>query len=40
LEHNLGATGWSLLQEHVAMLDAASHVPPPYPYDFIAKFSR
>jgi aryl-alcohol dehydrogenase-like predicted oxidoreductase len=38
LENNLGATGWSLTQELVAVLDAASHVPPPYPYDFIAKF--
>jgi len=38
LENNLGAAGWSLTQEQVAVLDAASHVPPPYPYDFIAKF--
>jgi len=40
LEDNLGATGWSLTPGQVAFLDAASHVPPPYPYDFIAKNDR
>ena len=39
LENNLGATGWALTSEQVAALDAASHIPPPYPYDFIDKFS-
>jgi aryl-alcohol dehydrogenase-like predicted oxidoreductase len=39
LENNLGATGWTLTPEQVAVLDAASYVPPPYPYDFIAKFA-
>jgi aryl-alcohol dehydrogenase-like predicted oxidoreductase len=37
LENNLGATGWDLTPEQVAILDAASYLPPPYPYDFIAK---
>lgn len=40
LENNLGATGWKLLAEDVAKLDAASEVPLPYPYDFIAKLAR
>jgi len=40
LVNNLGATGWSLTPEQVALLDTASHVLPPYPYDFIAKFER
>ena len=40
LEKNLGATGWSLSAEQVAKLDAASEIPPPYPYDFIAKMAR
>jgi aryl-alcohol dehydrogenase-like predicted oxidoreductase len=29
---NLGAVGWALSAEHVARLDAASAVPPIYPY--------
>jgi aryl-alcohol dehydrogenase-like predicted oxidoreductase len=32
LRQNLGATGWTLSPEHVAALDAASAVMPPYPY--------
>jgi aryl-alcohol dehydrogenase-like predicted oxidoreductase len=40
LENNLGATGWKLLAEDVAKLDAASEVPLPYPYDFIANLAR
>src|SRR5215468_9957421 len=40
LENNLEATGWSLTPEQIASLDTASYVPPPYPYDFIAKTSR
>jgi aryl-alcohol dehydrogenase-like predicted oxidoreductase len=37
LENNLGSAGWSLAPEQIAALDAASHIPLPYPYDFIAK---
>jgi aryl-alcohol dehydrogenase-like predicted oxidoreductase len=40
LENNLGATGWKLLAEDAAKLDAASEVPLPYPYDFIANLAR
>jgi aryl-alcohol dehydrogenase-like predicted oxidoreductase len=29
---NLGAVGWSLTPEQIARLDAASALPPPYPY--------
>lgn len=32
LRDNLGAVGWNLSDEHVARLDAASAVTPPYPY--------
>jgi aryl-alcohol dehydrogenase-like predicted oxidoreductase len=32
LRDNLGAVGWALKAEHVAKLDAASEVTPPYPY--------
>ena len=32
LRDNLGAVGWSLTQEQVAALDAASDVLPPYPH--------
>jgi aryl-alcohol dehydrogenase-like predicted oxidoreductase len=37
LEANLGASGWTLSEEHVRHLDDASALQPPYPYDFIAK---
>lgn len=32
LQQNLGAIGWNLTAEQVAVLDAASNVTPPYPY--------
>jgi aryl-alcohol dehydrogenase-like predicted oxidoreductase len=32
LRENLSAVGWSLSEQQVAMLDAASAVTPPYPY--------
>ena len=32
LMHNLGALGWTLSSEQIALLDAASAVTPPYPY--------
>jgi aryl-alcohol dehydrogenase-like predicted oxidoreductase len=31
LVQNIGAVGWKLSPEQVALLDAASDVPPPYP---------
>ena len=40
LEDNLGSTGWTLNPEEIARLDAASAVPLPYPYSFIARYSR
>jgi aryl-alcohol dehydrogenase (NADP+) len=32
LKDNLGSVGWNLTKEQVAKLDAASDVPPVYPY--------
>jgi aryl-alcohol dehydrogenase-like predicted oxidoreductase len=32
LRQNLGAAGWNLTAEQVAILDKASEVPPVYPY--------
>ena len=32
LRQNLGALGWSLTEDQVARLDAASAGPVPYPY--------
>lgn len=32
LRQNLGAIGWSLTSAHIALLDAASEVLPPYPH--------
>ncbi len=32
LRQNLGAVGWNLTPEQVAKLDAASDLPPAYPY--------
>ena len=32
LKDNLGALGWQLTAEQIAVLDAASQVTPPYPY--------
>lgn len=40
LVQNLGAVGWSLSQEHVARLEAASAVPRTYPYRHQAQFSE
>jgi len=37
-EDNIGAAaGWSLTQEQISILDEASAIPAPYPYDYIAK---
>lgn len=40
LRQNLGAVGWSLTEEQIARLDAASDVPMPYPYWHQFGFSR
>ncbi len=40
LRENLGAVGWTLSAEHMAMLDAASAVTPPYPYWHQMGFAR
>ena len=32
LKQNLGAVGWSLTAEQIALLDKASHETPIYPY--------
>ncbi|HML20372.1 MAG TPA: aldo/keto reductase [Aggregatilinea sp.] len=40
LEQNLGCAGWSLSPEEVAQLDAASAIPLPSPYNFIARYTR
>jgi aryl-alcohol dehydrogenase-like predicted oxidoreductase len=40
LKQNLGAVGWNLTVDQVAKLDAASVVPPPYPYWHQAGFSE
>ena len=39
LRQNLGAVGWTLTAEQVARLDAASAVPPAYPYWHQAGFA-
>jgi aryl-alcohol dehydrogenase-like predicted oxidoreductase len=36
LQDNLGAIGWELAPAHRLALDRASHVPAPYPHDFMA----
>ena len=35
LSSNLGASGWSLTTEQMDMLNEASEISLPYPYDFI-----
>ncbi len=40
LRQNLGAVGWSLTPEQVAVLDAASDRPKPYPYWHQAGFTE
>jgi aryl-alcohol dehydrogenase-like predicted oxidoreductase len=37
---NLGAVGWTLSTEHMAMLDAATAVPKPYPFWHQAGFAE
>ena len=40
LDDNLGASGWSLSDKHMALLNEVSEVRQPNPYDFIAKSQR
>ena len=40
LRDNLGAIGWNLTPEQVALLDAASALPRPYPYWHQYGFNR
>ena len=40
LEENLGSAGWALSADEAAKLDAASEIPLPSPYNFIARYTR
>lgn len=40
LEANLGSVGWALTGEELAQLSAASQIPLPSPYNFIARYTR
>jgi aryl-alcohol dehydrogenase-like predicted oxidoreductase len=40
LEENLGSVGWTLSAEEMARLNAASDIPLPSPYNFIARYTR
>jgi aryl-alcohol dehydrogenase-like predicted oxidoreductase len=40
LEENLGSVGWSLTADELATLNAASDIPLPSPYNFIARYTR
>ncbi len=40
LGENLGSVGWALTAEELEQLDAASRVPLPSPYSFIARYTR
>jgi aryl-alcohol dehydrogenase-like predicted oxidoreductase len=40
LKDNLGATGWKLGAEEVALLDAAGDLPVPYPYRFLQRYAK
>lgn len=40
LEQNLGSVGWKLSEEDRTKLDAASAIPLPSPYNFIARYTR
>jgi len=40
LEENLGSVGWTLSAGEVATLNAASEIPLPSPYNFIARYTR
>jgi aryl-alcohol dehydrogenase-like predicted oxidoreductase len=40
LQDNLGSTGWMLTDEEINCLNAASEIPLPSPYNFIARYTR
>jgi aryl-alcohol dehydrogenase-like predicted oxidoreductase len=40
LKENLGSLEWQLGEEQITLLDAASDEGTPYPYDFIARYTR
>lgn len=40
LEDNLGGVGWALSADELAVLNAASAIPLPSPYNFIARYTR
>ena len=40
MEDNLGSVGWTLTPEEIVRLNAASEVPLPSPYNFIARHTR
>lgn len=40
LEENLGGAGWSLSEDALAKLDAASDIRLPSPYSFIRRYTR
>ncbi len=40
LDDNLGSIGWALSGDELARLDAASAIPLPSPYNFIARYTR
>ncbi len=40
LEDNLGSVGWALSADELDRLEAASHIPLPSPYNFIARYTR
>ena len=40
LRENLGCIGWQLSEEEMNKLKKASHVPLPYPYRFIERYTR
>ncbi len=40
LKENLGCTGWQLSEEEMNKLKKASHIPLPYPYRFVERYTR
>jgi aryl-alcohol dehydrogenase-like predicted oxidoreductase len=40
LEDNLGGVGWALSADEMTKLNAASEIPLPSPYNFIARYTR
>jgi aryl-alcohol dehydrogenase-like predicted oxidoreductase len=40
LQDNLGSTGWKLTDHEIGCLNAASEIPLPSPYNFIARYTR